>query len=74
MPHSPCLCCFVFASGAWRLWSIPEVRELMLEAGFSKADVYWEGPGKDGDGDGIYKKREKVENDDVWIAYIVGVK
>lgn len=58
----------------WRLWSIPEVRELMLEAGFSKADVYWEGPGKDGDGDGIYKKREKVENDDVWIAYVVGVK
>ncbi len=58
----------------WRLWSVPEVRELMLEAGFARADVYWEGPGKDGLGDGIFKKRESVANDDVWIAYVVGVK
>ena len=58
----------------WRLWSVPEVRELMLEAGFSRADVYWEGPGEDGLGDGIFKRKEKVENDDVWIAYVVGVK
>jgi hypothetical protein len=58
----------------WRLWTVPEVREVMLEAGFKRADAYWEGPGKDGDGDGIFKKREKAASDDVWIAYVVGVK
>jgi len=26
----------------WRLWSIPEAKELMLEAGFSNVRVYWE--------------------------------
>ena len=25
----------------WRIWTLPEVRELMLEVGFRKADVYW---------------------------------
>ena len=26
----------------WRLWTIPEIRELLVEAGFRRADVYWE--------------------------------
>jgi cyclopropane fatty-acyl-phospholipid synthase-like methyltransferase len=58
----------------WRLWTIPEVRELLLEAGFSRVDVYWEGTDEDGDGDGIYRKRKHAESDPSWIAYIVGVK
>ncbi|MEX2216332.1 MAG: class I SAM-dependent methyltransferase [Phycisphaeraceae bacterium] len=58
----------------WRLWTIPEIRELMLEAGFKRADVYWEGVDKHGEGDGIYKKQEKAPSEAVFIAYIVGVK
>ena len=27
----------------WRLWSIPELKECLLEAGFEKTVVYWEG-------------------------------
>jgi len=58
----------------WRLWTVPEVCEIMVEAGFKRADVYWEGPGKDGEGDGIYRRKKKAESDAVWIAYVVGVK
>lgn len=57
----------------WRFWSIPEVRELLAEAGFSQTDVFWEGPGKDGDGDGNWKKTAVAEADASWIAYIVAL-
>lgn len=58
----------------WRIWTIPEVREVLREAGFDAADVYWEGPGDDGEGDGEYVKTENADSDDAWIAYVVGVK
>jgi len=56
----------------WRLWTIAEVKELLLEAGFTSADAYWEGPGKDGTGDGQFLRRASAENEDAWIAYVVG--
>jgi len=52
----------------WRLWSIPEVRELLAEAGFSRSDVYWEGD------DDVFRKRERAASDPCWICYVVGVK
>jgi hypothetical protein len=61
----------------WRLWSIPEVRELMLEAGFSKVRVYWEkfiDSDDDDDeleGTGEYYEAMEVENQESWIIYIV---
>lgn len=58
----------------WRLWTIPEVRELLLEAGFDRADVYWEGTDEDGEGDGVFKRQAHGESDPAWNAYIVGVK
>jgi hypothetical protein len=58
----------------WRFWTIPEVREVMLEVGFDKADVFWEGTDKDGDGDGVFTKAEKGECDPAWNAYVIGVK
>ena len=59
---------------SWRLWSVPEVLELLLEAGFSRADVYWEGADEDGEGDGNFKIRKHVPADPAWIAYIVAQK
>ncbi|MBI2374381.1 MAG: class I SAM-dependent methyltransferase [Deltaproteobacteria bacterium] len=57
----------------WRLWTIPEVSEVMIEAGFAGADVYWEGTDHaTGDGDGVYRKRTRGEADASWNAYIVG--
>ena len=58
----------------WRLWSLPELRDAMLEAGFSSVEVYWEGVGKDGEGDGIFRHRTKVAQELAWIAYIVAWK
>jgi SAM-dependent methyltransferase len=58
----------------WRLWSIPELREIMSEVGFKKTHVYWEGTAKDGSGDGVFTRTEKGESCDSWIAYIVAEK
>jgi len=58
----------------WRLWTIPELREIMMEVGFKKTHVYWEGTAKDGSGNGVFTRTEKGESCDSWIAYIVAEK
>ena len=57
----------------WRLWTIPEVTELMTEAGFQDVHVLWEGTNPDTkEGTSIYERAEKGDADLAWIAYIVG--
>ncbi len=58
----------------WRLWTIPELRELLAEAGFSKVHVYWEGTAKDGSGNGVFKRVTEGEACLSWIAYLVAEK
>jgi SAM-dependent methyltransferase len=58
----------------WRLWSAPEIREILAEAGFKKSTLYWEGEDEDGDGNGEFTPEEKGEADLAWIAYIVAEK
>lgn len=58
----------------WRFWMIPEVRELLTEAGFDEVLVFWEDTGSDGEGNGRYRVRDSVPNDPSWVAYIVAVK
>lgn len=58
----------------WRMWTIPEVKEIMLEAGFKSVEVFWEGTARDGGGSGTFKKITKGEACLSWIAYVVGVK
>ena len=58
----------------WRMWGILELRELMHEVGFTKTHVYWEGTTKAGNGDGKFKRAEKGEECEAWIAYVVGEK
>lgn len=59
----------------WRLWTIPEIREVLAEAGFKKSHVYWEGTTKSGEGDGHFKRTEVGEDDCAsWIAYISAEK
>ena len=80
-PATTCYIHFRFPDGSelkkafryeWRLWGMAEVREALVEAGFERADVYWEGTDKRGEGNGVFSHREKAENTDAWIAYVVG--
>jgi SAM-dependent methyltransferase len=58
----------------WRMWTIPELREALLEAGFRGVNAYWEGTAEDGSGDGNYFPAEKGEECQSWIAYLVALK
>ncbi len=58
----------------WRLYSIPEIKEMLLEVGFKNVHVYWEGTDEDGDGDGEFTKVTEGEDCESWVAYIVAEK
>lgn len=57
----------------WRLWTLPEITEVLREAGFKPA-IYWEGTDEDGEGNGVFTQTEQGEADAGWIAYIVAEK
>ncbi len=75
-----CLIHFEFPDGSemrdafryrWRLWSIPELRDLIVECGFSETTVYWEGTEKrTNEPNGVYRPRKHAEDDPAWVAYI----
>jgi hypothetical protein len=59
----------------WRLWTLPELVDILREAGFSQVDSYWEGTDENGvDGDGVFKKSKKGENCPAWVSYVVASK
>jgi SAM-dependent methyltransferase len=58
----------------WRMWSLPELRELMTEVGFKDVHVMWEANGEDGEGNGEFFRAEKGEDCEAWVAYVVGKK
>ncbi len=58
----------------WRLWSMPELRDILAEAGFSKTVAYWEGEDGDGGGDGEFYATEEAENCESWVTYIAALK
>jgi SAM-dependent methyltransferase len=78
--HITCHIHFKFPDGSkikkaftyeWRVWSLPEIRELLLEAGFGTARVYWEGGDDDGEGNGEFTESATGEDDAAWVSYIV---
>ncbi len=60
----------------WRLWTLPEIRELLSEAGFEDVAVYWEGtdPDDEEEGNGEYEPTLEGEADPAYICYIVSQK
>lgn len=58
----------------WRLWTLPELRELLAEAGFARSVVYWQGEDEKGEPSGEFSAVEEGENDPAWIAYVAAVK
>ncbi|MCB1875589.1 MAG: class I SAM-dependent methyltransferase [Chromatiales bacterium] len=58
----------------WRLWTLPEIREMLYEAGFQRVTIYWQGWDEDGEPDGIFQPAEEAEPDAGWICYISAEK
>ena len=75
---------FVFPDGTrmknaftydWRLWTLPELRDLLEEVGFKRIEVYWEGTDEEtGGGNGVFRPSMKGDDSVSWIAYVVAVK
>ena len=58
----------------WRLWTLPEIQEILVEAGFSTAEVYLHDFNDEGESDEIFRLRKTYENTQGWVAYVVGIK
>jgi hypothetical protein len=58
----------------WRLWTLPEIRELLVEAGFKRITVYWQGFDEEGEPDGDFKPVSEGEADAGWICYLSAEK
>ena len=59
----------------WRLWTLPEIREILAEAGFSRSTVYWQGWDEaEETGNGEFAPVEDADPDAGWICYIAAEK
>lgn len=58
----------------WRLWTLPELQELLREAGYRKVEVYWEETDEEGDGNGVYSPATVGDADPGWVCFIVAEK
>ena len=58
----------------WRFWTLPEIREVMEEAGFPRSEVYVEGwDEKRNKPDEKYRLRTSFETQAGWLAMVVGI-
>ena len=59
----------------WRLWTLPELRELFDAAGFRNVHVLWEGTDpRTNMGNGILRRVEQGRAEGAWYAMVVGQK
>jgi len=56
----------------WRYWTLPELRELLDEAGFSKVEVHWDVAPQNDEED--YRPTKRTDNQAGWLAYLVAAK
>lgn len=56
----------------WRFWTLPELQELLLEAGFAEVTIYWD-VAEDGE-DSDYRPRKVAENQPGWVCYLMARK
>jgi SAM-dependent methyltransferase len=61
-------------SYTWRLWSLPEIQDLLHEAGFGKVTVYWQGWDDNGEADGDFLPATRADADAGWICYLSAEK
>ena len=82
--HMVCHIHFAFPDGSklrrafsyeWRMWTLPELRELLAEAGYSKVTVYWEGTDPEtGEGSGVYSPATVGDADPGWVCFLIAEK
>ena len=59
----------------WRLWTLPELRELFDAAGFRNIHVLWEGTDpRTNMGNGILRRVQEGHAESAWYAMVVGQK
>lgn len=59
----------------WRIWTLPELADLLRDAGFSRTEFYMQGwDDEQDDVDGIFRKRARIEVWDSWYGYVAGFK
>ncbi len=56
----------------WRYWTLPEMQELLKQAGFRDVRVYWDQADEEEEED--YCLTKKTENQPGWLAYIVALR
>ncbi|HFD80886.1 MAG TPA: class I SAM-dependent methyltransferase [Gammaproteobacteria bacterium] len=81
--HMVCHIHFHFGDGSkirkafsyeWRLYGLPELKEILLDAGFSNVTIYWQGWDEDDEPDGVFEPTEHGEADPGWICMISAEK
>lgn len=77
--HMACAIHFSFADGsrldraftyAWRVWTLPELCELLSEAGFARVRIWAEHEDEQGEGTGRYYEASELDNEGVWWVYL----
>jgi SAM-dependent methyltransferase len=59
----------------WRLWTLPELRELFDDAGFRNVHVLWEGTDpRTNMGNGVLRRVRQGHAEGAWYAMVVGQK
>jgi hypothetical protein len=59
----------------WRMWTLPEVRDALDEAGFRDALIYIEGWDEERNvPDDVFRLRRHFPNQEGWLAVVVGMK
>jgi hypothetical protein len=82
--HTVCHIHFRFRDGSrrqraftydWRLWTLPEMTDLLRETGFRDPEIYVEGWDDIADeSDGVFRLRRRYDQMAGWIAYVVGYR
>lgn len=52
----------------WRLWTLPEIRELLADAGFSRVQVWWQMSEDDDEDD--FQVVNEADSESSWVCYI----
>lgn len=55
----------------WRVWTIPELRDCLSDAGFKRSVVYWEHDEPDESGEVYFPVERGMDDDDTWLCYVV---